>query len=82
MEKTIKFITKCSKNNYIKFKNNYIKFNLKVQQTVTSANGVKRRMVTLQSPTKKKCVLQLWREQVILGDKIGMSKNLLNISVD
>ena len=43
-----------------------------MQQTVTSSTGVKRRMVTLQSPAKKKCVLQLWREQVTLGDTIGM----------
>ena len=61
----IKYITQyCETDN--------IQCNLQVQQTVTSSGGVKRRMVTLQSPTKKKCILQLWRDQVILGDKIGM----------
>ena len=48
---------------------------VKIQPTVTSAKGVKRRMVTIESPAKKKSIIQLWREQVILGDTIGMRAN-------
>lgn len=48
---------------------------VKIQPTVTSAKGVKRRMVTIESPAKKKCIIQLWREQVILADTIGMRTN-------
>ena len=50
----------------------YIKYTLKIQQTVTSLTGVKRRMVTIESPAKRKCILQLWRDQVVLGDTIGI----------
>ena len=48
---------------------------VKIQPTVTSAKGVKRRMVTIESPAKKKCIIQLWCDQVILDDTIGMKAN-------
>ena len=52
-----------------------IQSTVKIQPTVTSAKGVKRRMVTIESPAKKKCIIQLWREKVVLGDTIGMEAN-------
>ena len=29
-------------------------------------------MITVESPTKKKCVVALWREQTYLHEEIGM----------
>ena len=34
--------------------------------------GVKRSAVTLESPTKKKCIVNLWRNQSSLSDNLGI----------
>ena len=50
----------------------HIIFHYKISQTVVSRNNVKRKTVMIESPTKKRCQINLWREQVHLAGAVGM----------
>ena len=44
---------------------------LKTCKCQKSSKGIKRSAVTLESPTKKRCVINLWREKSELISNIG-----------
>ena len=43
-----------------------------MSDTITSASGIKWKIVTLESPMKKRCAIQLWHDQIYLADGIGI----------
>ena len=64
--------TVCYKNIAITIQCILYLYDLKVGEIITGAMGVKTRLITLESPLKKRFGVHLWRDKINLGDGIGM----------